>query len=48
MRNRLFGPSSMPIPDRPGALEAFIEQAQLELIYAERGSKPEPRRPPSR
>ncbi len=34
MRRAIFTPSSMPVTPAPGALLAFIEQAQLALVYA--------------
>jgi hypothetical protein len=34
MRRLIFTPSSMPVTPAPGALLAFIQQAQLSLMYA--------------
>jgi hypothetical protein len=34
MRRLIFTPSSIPLVPAPGPLLAFIQQAQLELVYA--------------
>jgi hypothetical protein len=37
MRRVIFTPSSIPVTPAPGRLLAFIEQAQLALVYAREG-----------
>jgi hypothetical protein len=37
MRRLIYTPSSMPAVPAPGPLLAFIEQAQLALVYAREG-----------
>ena len=37
MRRPIFTPSSMPVVPATGPLLAFIQQAQLTLVYARQG-----------